>query len=714
MKMIALGKYWVIVVTVAMFLVFDLGVLALNFVISAQISNDAISVNLAGRQRMVSQRTAKVLWQIHERVAAGQPVDAELKELRDATRLFDETLNGFIVGGQVTGGSGEAVRIDKVEHASGVAILQQAKSVWAPYRAAIERVLAKPAPTVDDLAPALATGRAANLEVLKLMNQLTTSVEEVASHRATVLRSVQVGGITLATLNFVLILFHFIRKLRQGDLQLEQAKKETDDILVTVNEGLFLLDSKFVIGQQHSAALQEILGQGELGGRNFVDVLRKVVTEKTIETTLDYLTLLFGDRVNEKLVRSLNPLDVVEVNFDDRRGGFTTKFLEFRFNRVLEAGKVAYLLVTVNDATRRIVLERELKVSQERAKGQMDILVEVLNVESEALRNFLESAASGLDQVNTLLRESATPAQRHESLGKIYRILHRLKGDASGIGMSGFAGDIHEVEDIVAPLRDRPAVDGNELLPLAVRLEKLFAQMDSLRNVAAKFAQIRGVVTVEGERPATQAGAESAPAVQRWAAFAQRLAEKHARRVALHYHGVDPDSIAEAYREPVSSIVNQFIRNSIVHGIESAEQRLALGKAETGSLAVYVVKRGDGGVDLSFRDDGAGLKVAAIRDAAVRKGLMSAEEAAAASSRRLVELIFEPAFSTREAADEDGGRGVGLDLVRAMVSERGGHIRIGSTPNEFCHFRISFPPPPMAAAPQVQSAQNVQSAGVPA
>ncbi len=97
------------------------------------------------------------------------------------------------------------------------------------------------------------------------------------------------------------------------------------------------------------------------------------------------------------------------------------------------------------------------------------------------------------------------------------------------------------------------------------------------------------------------------------------------------------------------------------------------------------------GVELSFRDDGAGIDPDKIRAAAVRAGRLPADVAAAADVRRLIGMIFEPGVSTREAADEDAGQGVGLDTVRDLVANLGGRIRIGSTAGEYCHFRVFLP-----------------------
>ena len=101
--------------------------------------------------------------------------------------------------------------------------------------------------------------------------------------------------------------------------------------------------------------------------------------------------------------------------------------------------------------------------------------------------------------------------------------------------------------------------------------------------------------------------------------------------------------------------------------------------------------QGDGFLELSFRDDGAGIDLDKVKQAAIASGRMSAEMAAMLDARRLTTMIFEPGFSTCDRPDMDAGRGVGLDAVKEIVSRHGGRIRVGSTRGEYCHFRVQLP-----------------------
>ncbi len=688
-----LGKYRTIVVSIALFLVLDLGVLVLNFVISSEIDKDAVNINLAGRQRMLSQRMAKTALQVEARSAQALPFEKEAKDLQQAHGTFDLTLTAFIAGGKTLSGAGADIRVDRIDDAKAQAILAEAKTLWTPFSAAV-RSLGDKATATPEAAAALARqAENVNLGLLKLMNDLTTRSEQLSSDKATTLRMVQVSGITLATINFLIILFHFLRHLRESDRQVEKAKRETDNILQTTQEGLFLLDEKFAIGTQHSRALAGIIGTEKLAEQDFLGILKPMVTQKTLDTTREYIELLFKPEIKEKLVGSLNPLNHVEILQTHGAGEMSTRYLQFGFNRVREEDRITHLLVTTNDITRRVKLEQELKATEERAKGQMGMLVEILQVDPSDMHRFLQAANEGLQHINGQLMEQGS-GKAEQKINAIYRITHRLKGDAGALGLSILAAPFHELEEVLGGLRGRPNVSGEDFLPITVHLKALFEQLETVGNAVNRIGQMRGVVTVEPARPKVEAAEAPPRVVGQWQAFARQIAERQQRQAELSYSGSDLQKLAPVLQDAINSIVTQFVRNAVVHGIESPADRRQRGKPEAGRIAVYVSQRDDGGADLSFRDDGQGLSIAKLRDAAVRTGKLTAEEAATVDQRRIAALIFEPGISTKEKADEDAGRGAGLDAVKDMITRLGGTVRIGSTPGEYCHFRISLPAQP--------------------
>jgi chemotaxis protein histidine kinase CheA len=134
-----------------------------------------------------------------------------------------------------------------------------------------------------------------------------------------------------------------------------------------------------------------------------------------------------------------------------------------------------------------------------------------------------------------------------------------------------------------------------------------------------------------------------------------------------------------------------LLRNAVDHGLEPPDAREAAGKPPTGTLRLE--GRQDGGwVEIRISDDGRGIDVAAARQKAVSKGLLGAEQAAAASDREILDLIFTPGFSTSALITDISGRGIGMDVVKSMVVDQlQGSIEVANRPGEGVSFRLRVP-----------------------
>ncbi|MBK1838129.1 chemotaxis protein CheA [Azospirillum sp. YIM B02556] len=161
-----------------------------------------------------------------------------------------------------------------------------------------------------------------------------------------------------------------------------------------------------------------------------------------------------------------------------------------------------------------------------------------------------------------------------------------------------------------------------------------------------------------------------------------RLVRDTARRldktVELVLEGAETEAdkdILDVLGEPLLHLV----RNALDHGIEMPERRAAAGKPPAGTLRVRAFQD-KGGVVVEVSDDGAGIDPAAMRRAAVAKGLLDPDAAAALSDADAVRLVFAPGFSTAGSVSELSGRGVGMDAVRAAAERAGGRVEIDSTP----------------------------------
>lgn len=140
--------------------------------------------------------------------------------------------------------------------------------------------------------------------------------------------------------------------------------------------------------------------------------------------------------------------------------------------------------------------------------------------------------------------------------------------------------------------------------------------------------------------------------------------------------------------ERLSDPLTHMIRNAVDHGLESAEDRLACGKSERGSVFLTAAHR-SGRVVIEVADDGGGINRPKVQSIAEEKGLI--EPGQALSDQEIDNLLFLPGFSTADEVSNLSGRGVGMDVVKNAITALGGRISITSTPGEGTCFSISLP-----------------------
>lgn len=144
--------------------------------------------------------------------------------------------------------------------------------------------------------------------------------------------------------------------------------------------------------------------------------------------------------------------------------------------------------------------------------------------------------------------------------------------------------------------------------------------------------------------------------------------------------------IQEQLYDPMTHLVN----NAITHGIETPEQREAIGKPRKGRVTIRTFHQGNQTV-ISVADDGGGINPEKVKKKAIEKGLISAERAENMSNLDVYDLLFHPGFSTKDQADKFAGRGVGMDVVRTKLNDIRGTISIDSTIGKGTVFTIRLP-----------------------
>ncbi|MCH8156257.1 MAG: chemotaxis protein CheA [Nitrospinae bacterium] len=161
------------------------------------------------------------------------------------------------------------------------------------------------------------------------------------------------------------------------------------------------------------------------------------------------------------------------------------------------------------------------------------------------------------------------------------------------------------------------------------------------------------------------------------------------KKIRLEMEGKDTEldkTLIEAIKDPLTHIV----RNSVDHGIEMPEVRIAAGKPEEGVLLLRAFHEG-GQVNIEISDDGGGIDPEKIKRKAIEKNVITEEQAAKMSDREAVNMVFAAGFSTAEKVTNVSGRGVGMDVVKTNIEKIGGTVEIQSRPGEGTTLKVKIP-----------------------
>lgn len=233
-------------------------------------------------------------------------------------------------------------------------------------------------------------------------------------------------------------------------------------------------------------------------------------------------------------------------------------------------------------------------------------------------------------------------------------------------------GKVDALMNFVAEL----TVAKNGLAYLAERVEQVSGSRQLGREIKEQYAVIDriaqglqvGVMAIR-MMPVSQV-------FQRFPRLVRDITRKLGKEVTLVIQGEDTEAdknVLESLADPLIHMV----RNSLDHGIETPEARRAAGKPAQGTLRLSARQENDN-VIIEVADDGGGIDPQAVREKALRSGLITAEQAAQMSPEELVNLVFAAGFSTREQVSDLSGRGVGMDVVRSAVRKAGGDVWLSS------------------------------------
>ncbi len=167
------------------------------------------------------------------------------------------------------------------------------------------------------------------------------------------------------------------------------------------------------------------------------------------------------------------------------------------------------------------------------------------------------------------------------------------------------------------------------------------------------------------------------------------MSQKIGKLIDVVIHGEETE-IDRSMLDEINDPLIHLIRNSVDHGIESPQKRIAAGKPERGTITL-TARHEQGRILLTVEDDGGGIDAKRLRDSAVQKGLITPEEAAGLTEEQSIDLMFLAGLSTAQKITDISGRGVGLDIVNTNIQRVNGSIEVETQLGFGTQFQIILP-----------------------
>ncbi len=296
---------------------------------------------------------------------------------------------------------------------------------------------------------------------------------------------------------------------------------------------------------------------------------------------------------------------------------------------------------------RGIITREDLGEALLKQKKLGEILVEGGKVEAGVLR-----------QVVTQQEESRTTYRKTSVRVDVEKINH-LVNLAEEIGVS-----VSRMKDILDRSESRPDPEMEQELEGLLKINREFQE---------RVSQVR-MFPLEGT-------------FRRFQRIARDTAFEQGKRIRVELNGVDTELDKEVI-EHITDPLKHLVRNSVDHGMESPEERLAAGKNPEGLISFNAFQKG-GMILVQIRDDGRGIDMAKVALKAAEMGILKPGETV--GPENLLEFLCRPGFSTAGAVTALSGRGVGMDVVRTEVEKLGGTLSVSTVKGEGTTFTLSLP-----------------------
>ena len=542
-------------------------------------------------------------------------------------------------------------------------------------------------------------------QITRPLSRMQAMMSEIASSQDFT-RRVPVGR--MDELGHTIVAFNgMIEKIQENSVLLKQKTADIQAMLQNMQQGILTVVDGAVVHAEYSAYLEAIFETRNIAGRTLMDLVfsdTDLGADTLAQVDAASQACLGEDYINFEFNQHLLLSEITKSMPDGR-----IKILDLSWSAITdESDLIVRLMLCVRDVTEL----RELAAEADEQRRRLEMIGEILAVSQEKFHQFIEGSTEFISENERIIRKHTQA--NGAAIAELFRNMHTIKGNARTYNLQHLTDVVHEMEQSYDELR-RPEANR------AWDQEGLMQELARVREAVESYAKINEV-SLGRKGPGQRGSVERYLMVDKVhlgkslrlleAADSGNPGDWISTRDAVHQslRMLGTESVGEALADVLKSLPSlahdlgksaplvriddngyrlrnqagdilrnvfmHLLRNSMDHGIESAEVRGAQGKAAAGTIEIEV------GVDqdllqITLSDDGRGLALGRIRAIAMERGWLAADTPL--SDEDLAHLIFRPGFSTAREVTAVSGRGVGMDAVQDFLKREGGSIELHFT-----------------------------------
>jgi two-component system, chemotaxis family, sensor kinase CheA len=509
-------------------------------------------------------------------------------------------------------------------------------------------------------------------------------------------------------------------KLQEAQHLLIKSGNSIRNLLDNAGQGFLTFSSSLLVDPEYSQECRHLFNQN-IEGLAFSSLI--TVEDMEQKRFIDnLLNKLFSEE--DKLKRSIYfPLLPDEIILGQKHIHLDYKMIQSNDTQSSES-----IMVILTDISEKRELQSQMETERNILKMVVKVIVSYGDF-TDCVRDF--KLFSEVELQDILLKNESVKSK----LLTIYRDIHTYKGNFSQFGLIHVVEKLHEAETRFSEmLRISDALSQDELtaeiqgirisewleadmaILLSILGESFFNQDDLLLVDRTKILEIeRKMLTILSPNECKILIPDLRKLrfksfrelLKTYPEYIGGLAERMEKFIKpIEIIGGDFLADTEFYYDFSRSLIHVF-RNMIDHAIESPEDRVELGKEESGSIRC-IISVEENQICLELSDDGKGIDSQVIRLRALEKGIYTLEEVEALSELQIIEIIFHDQFSTKDLVSDISGRGIGLSSVKAEVMKLNGRIEVITETGKGTSFRFYVPYEELSSVQEMDFPQTLQ------